>query len=213
MWNPLWGNSFKGLHRKELFQHSLQYGAVWGAAAVVCDGQSFVLSAGADGTVRGGFTSVMASMKNKNTAALECFRLDSVTAAPDPATTASTTSSSSGNNGVQCGAVLEGRVCGHSKSVAHLSTEERFSECPGTAVQSIAAISLAHSTTPVTGEDIQVEGTSSARKQQQRGCSQSAVHAVPLAPLVLAAYGTATGLLRMHTIDALRCLFDNPVSS
>lgn len=78
MWTPLWGASFKPMHRKELYSHSHYYGGAWGLDASSNDAQTLLLSAGSDGTVRGGYASLMTYAKSKNTATMEIFHTHSI---------------------------------------------------------------------------------------------------------------------------------------
>lgn len=73
-WNPLWGINMKHIFRKELYTHQEVCGGMWAIDAFVSEGISYVLSAASDGTVRGGYTSLMTCFKAKNTSTMQLNR-------------------------------------------------------------------------------------------------------------------------------------------
>ena len=64
----------KHIFRKELYTHQEVCGGMWAIDAFVSEGISYVLSAASDGTVRGGYTSLMTCFKAKNTSTMQLNR-------------------------------------------------------------------------------------------------------------------------------------------
>jgi len=64
----------KHIFRKELYTHHEACGGMWAIDAFVSEGISYVLSAASDGTVRGGYTSLMTCFKAKNTSTMQLGR-------------------------------------------------------------------------------------------------------------------------------------------
>ena len=57
MWEPLWASSFKMIQRFSLYRHHHAYGGVWGMHTCRLAGESFIVTAASDGTIRCGFAS------------------------------------------------------------------------------------------------------------------------------------------------------------
>lgn len=198
LWNPLWGATYPNICRRELYAHALQYGAVWALRSLRHDDHSLVLTAGSDGTVRGGYTAVMTSTKSRNLATMELCKVLAVTEGQAQPGSGSSSSGSAGRAGSAStgGRVLSIGLRDKPTMLALATGEEKFPEVSNVAWQCIDAIKLPGPTdkAPV-----------AVGKGGKKGGDASA--SSPLAEVILVAYGSTTGLVRVHTLDPMRVLF------
>jgi hypothetical protein len=205
LWNPLWGASYLNINRRELYTHALHYGALWSSCALKHDDHSLVLSAGSDGTVRCGYTCLMTSTKGRNATTMELCKVASVAAEQGSNSVQGSSSSSSSGAGLGsvCIALQEKPTL-----LASGAGEEKFTEGGGQAWQCIDAVTLtsAAQNTP-SGLASGTGAAKAGKKAVGKGAASSDTAATPAAELVLVAYGSATGLVRIHAVDPLRILF------
>jgi hypothetical protein len=197
----LWGVSFPLIHRRELYTHAHTYGAIWGIRSVRSDDQSFVLSAASDGTVRGGYTSMMTAVKNKNTSAVEYCKVLSarrgvvnvdVDVGVDAAPGTGGSSGSSGGTVKREALLIE--LDEGSRLLPAGTGAEGLSENSALAWQCVDLVDLTSSAAAGDGGLIPVKGRAGKAKSVE----------VERASLAFAVYGGATGLVRVQCIDPLR---------
>jgi hypothetical protein len=209
-WNPLWGATLPTIHRRELYAHALTYGAIWGARSVRNDDQSFVLTAASDGTVRGGYTSIMTSVKNKNTSAVEYCKVLSVRR--DTVNESVPMAQSSGSGG------SSSRTVGREALVIELEDGPRLlptgagvdglNENNAVAWQSLDLVSL----TDPAAISVAGAGEKGARTPAKGKAGKAQAAQAQRASLALAVYGGATGLVRVQCLDPLRELHCSPAT-
>lgn len=76
----------KHIFRKELYTHQEVCGGMWAIDAFVNEGISCVLTAASDGTVRGGYTSLMTCFKPKNSSTMQLGRMRTAYSSADGST-------------------------------------------------------------------------------------------------------------------------------
>jgi hypothetical protein len=155
-----------------------------------------VLTAASDGTVRGGYTTVMTAMKGKNTAALELCRIAGVQISK----LGGTSSGMSGGGGPSREVMITLHDAVRKLDVA--IGEEKFSESELCAWQALDAVALP------TPPPISTAPTTIGGKPPRKNAKLPP----PVLPaeLMLVAYGGAAGLVRVHSFDPLREMFSGP---
>jgi hypothetical protein len=203
LWNPLWGGSFPLIHRRELYTHAHTYGAIWGIRSVRSDDQSLVLSAASDGTVRGGYSSMMTAVKNKNTSVVEYCKVLSAHRGVVDVDAASSAGGSSGGGGGSSGSAVrrEALVIELDEGPRLLPVgvgAEGLSESSALAWQCLDLVDL-------TGRSVAAIAGGGGGGAPAKGKVAKAKSAQPERPsLALAVYGGSTGLVRVQCIDPLR---------
>jgi hypothetical protein len=200
LWNPLWGASYLNINRRELYTHALHYGALWSSCALKHDDHSLVFSAASDGTVRCGYTCLMTSTKGRNATTMELCKIAAV--ATERSGSSVQTSSNSSSSSISI--TLQEKPTLLASGVG----EEKFSESGGQAWQCIDAVTLTSPALDTPSGMASVTGAAKAGKRPAgKGATSSGSAASPTAELVLVAYGSSTGLVRVHAVDPLRILF------
>jgi hypothetical protein len=108
----MWGctNSLQRL-RRDLYSHGTEFGAVWAVCSARYQGQTLLVSAASDGSVRCGLTSCLGGSKVRNVPLLELCKVHSVRIECPPVSAAgggqgsSSSSGSSGSSSVSSGSV------------------------------------------------------------------------------------------------------------
>lgn len=194
----LWGKFSN--HHFGMYTHKDPYGCVWKMQSVRVHDQSVVLSVGSDGTLRWQFPSIQTVHKNSY-AGLQAYAVEGVqhdveagvdevrvstkcaSTAPEyrPATKKSVAKETSKETQDQAQA----------QPSQDSAPQHRVGEYKGCALHALAAIPLASSSS-----------SSSSKKGKDKGKSLTGTQ-------VLVAYGGATGIVRVHTIDLVSQFCEN----
>lgn len=75
-WEHLVPTTEASVKRSLLYSHDNKYGAIWNFANVIYDEQSFILTVGSDGNVRGGFTSLLGLIKESGESLMNIFKIE-----------------------------------------------------------------------------------------------------------------------------------------
>lgn len=212
------------MHRKDLYAHAHLYGGVWSLEASSNDDQSFLLSAASDGSVRGGYPSAMTYTKARNTCTLELFRMRSAEREGDVLSIVADSKVTALANGtgaetfvsnnllsMQCIDSVEFNAPSHAtKSVFSTTTSAAASSSAGASKGAAKTAKKTKKRKNVIESDdsdsyagdSDIEALSGAKSDA--GAAGGVGASAELARMRLVAYGGASGLVRVHSIDPIR---------